>query len=159
AERAQLAQKIQHLGPAVILLGAGLQSLRDDPHGIAFLIALFEIASSVLLLVTMGRAVRRAVRRAEADAVLHHAHHGVAWIEIFTAAVLAAEVWDPYHATHHIKRPTVLLAVTLLVVGVLHPKILARAGRRRTLRVEEEGLFVGARPFRRSIRARWDEVA
>lgn len=159
AERAQLLQKFQHLGPAVILLGSGFQTLRGDRQGIALWIALFQIASSVLLLATMGQAVHSAARRADADAAVHHAHHGVSWIEIFTAAVLAAEAWEHYHATNHIKRPTVLLAVTLLVLGLLHPKILTRARRRGTLRVEDEGLYVGARPFRRSIRATWDDVA
>lgn len=158
AERAQLGQKLQHLGPAVVLFGSGFQTLRGSPHGLALVLALFEVVSSLLLLVTMGHAVRSAARRVDADASLH-AHHGVAWIEIFTAAVLVAEAWEHYELTHHVKRPTVLMALTLLVIGVLHPKILARAQRRRTLRVDDEGLYVGTKKFRRPIRAKWDEVA
>lgn len=155
-ERAQLAQKFQHLGPAIVLFGSGFQLLRQEPHGAALGIAGMEIVSSVLLLATMGRAVRSAFRPVDA-AASPHAHHGVAWIEIFTAAVLLAEAWEHYHATGRIKRPTVLLALMLLVVGWLHPKIAARAQRRRTLRVEDDALYVGTKFG--SIRANWDQVS
>src|SRR4051812_34019076 len=106
----------------------------------------------------MVRAVRQVRRPASAVEAPQLHHHGVDWIDIFTAAVLAAEAWEHYHVTHHIKRPTVLLALTLLVIGLLHGRIVRRAEKRFTLRIEDEGLHVGGKPFR-SIRAKWGEVA
>jgi hypothetical protein len=155
-ERALLAQKLQHGAPAVVLLASGLQALREQPHGFALSLALFEVASSALLIGTVIRALRQARRPANAAASAHP-HHGVDWIDVFTAGVLFAEAGERYHMTHHIARPTILMAVTLLTVGLLHGRILRRFGKRQTLRVEEDGLYVGGKPFR-SITARWADV-
>ena len=156
-ERAAIGQKIQHAAPAVVLLGAGLQALREGAHGPALALALFEIASSGLLIGSFVRAIRPA--RRPVNAAEHpHSHHGVDWIDIFTAAVLIAEAWEHYHVTHHVKRPTIALAIALLAIGLLHGRIKKRAEKRRTLRIEDEGLYVGGKPFR-SLRVKWNEIA
>lgn len=156
-ERALIAQKIQHAAPAVVLFGAGITALREGPHGAELLLAIVEIVSSALLMGSFARAIRKARRPANAAEHPHH-HHGVDWIDIFTAAVLFAEAWEHYHVTHHVKRPTIALAVALLTIGLLHGRILRRSEKRRSLRVDEEGLYVGGKPFR-SLRATWDEIA
>jgi len=156
-ERALIAQKIQHAAPAVVLFGAGITALREGPHGAGLLLAIVEIVSSALLMGSFARAIRKARRPANAAEHPHH-HHGVDWIDIFTAAVLFAEAWEHYHVTHHVKRPTIALGVALLVIGLLHGRILRRSEKRRSLRVDEEGLYVGGKPFR-SLRATWDEIA
>ena len=141
----------------MVLLGAGLQALREGAHGPALALALFEIASSGLLIGSFVRAIRQA--RRPVNAAEHpHSHHGVDWIDIFTAAVLIAEAWEHYHVTHHVKRPTIALAIALLAIGLLHGRIKKRAEKRRTLRIEDEGLYVGGKPFR-SLRVKWNEIA
>ena len=156
-ERAIIVQKLQHAAPAVVLFGAGITALGEGAHGAELALAIVEIASSVLLMGSFVRAIRRA--RRPVNAAEHpHSHHGVDWIDIFTAAVLFVEAWEHYHVTHHVKRPTIVLAITLLVIGLIHGRIVRRAERRFTLRVEDEGLYVGGKPFR-SLRAKWDEIA
>ena len=80
-ERAQVAQKFQHLIPVVPLLMAGLQAIKAGEHGFAFALAVFEIATSVLLLGTMVREIR-AMRRPAVHAAEVHGDHGVDWVEI-----------------------------------------------------------------------------
>lgn len=99
-ERAQALQKFQHAIPAVPLLLAGLQAMRSGERGFAFALGVFEIGTSVLLLVTMVREIR-AMRRPAIQAA--RAHHAVDWIEIFAAGVLTAEVLEHWHLTHHIR--------------------------------------------------------
>jgi hypothetical protein len=41
---------------------------------------------------------------------------------------------------------------------LLHGRILRRSEKRRSLRVDEEGLYVGGKPFR-SLHAKWGEIA
>ena len=94
-ERALLMQKLQHAAPAFVLLAAGLHALSEEPHGFALGLAIFEIASSVLLIGTVIRALRGARRPANARASLN-AHHGVDWIDIFTGSVLLAEVAERF---------------------------------------------------------------
>ena len=156
-ERAQLMQKLQHAPPAIVLLVAGLHALGEDTHGFALGLALFEIASSVLLIGTVIRALRAVRRPANAAAPLHPAHHGVDWIDIFTGSVLLAEVAERYHVDGHIVRPTLLLAVVLITIGLVHGKLAGRRQRRLTLRVDDEGLYVGGKPFR-SIKVGWADV-
>lgn len=155
-ERAVLIQKLQHAAPAAVLLLAGLNALREGVHGWALALAVLEIVSSVALGVTVLRAIRKARRPANASAPLH-AHHGPDWIDVFTAGVLFTEVLERYHHTHHIARPTILLAVVLLTIGLLHGRILTRAAKRMTLRVGDDDLYVGGKPFR-AIRVKWAEL-
>jgi hypothetical protein len=156
-ERAILLQKLQHAAPAVVLLGAGLTALGEDAHGFALALAILEIVSSVTLFVTIILALRQARRPANAAASLRP-HHGPDWIDVFTAAVLFTEAIERYHHTHHIARPTILLAVVLLTIGLLHGRIVTRAGRRMTLQVGDDDLFVGGRPFR-TLRVKWADLA
>jgi hypothetical protein len=156
-ERAVIAQKVQHAAPAVVLFGAGITALREGPQGAELLLAIVEIVSSALLMGSFAQAIRKARRPANAAEHPHH-HHGVDWIDIFTAAVLFAEAWEHYHVTHHVKRPTIALGIALLSIGLLHGRILRRSEKRRSLRVDEEGLYVGGKPFR-SLHAKWGEIA
>ena len=41
---------------------------------------------------------------------------------------------------------------------MLHGRIKKKAEKRRTLRIEDEGLYVGGKPFR-SLRVKWNEIA
>jgi hypothetical protein len=151
--RAQLAQKFQHLVPAVPLMFAGIEALQRGAHGLELALALFEIAASALLLGT----VIRELRAARSHAPAHHAAHTVDWFHIFAAGVLIAEAAERWHLTHHWPRPVLLTAAFSLVLGVMHGRIDAGIQRRRALRIDDDGIYFSTRPFAR-FRARWEDV-
>jgi hypothetical protein len=154
-EIGQALQKFQHAIPAVPLLSAGLQAIRNGEHGAALALGIFEIATSVALLGTVVREIR-AMRRPKVH--IEHAHHGVDWVHIFAATVLVAEVLEHYHLTHHIRRPTILTAIVTLGLGLGHGRLQALSDRRRALRVEDDEILIGGGKFFRTFRARWADV-
>jgi hypothetical protein len=119
-------------------------------------LAIFEIGTSLLLFGTVVLEVRR-LRAGARDAHAAHSSHGVDWFHIFAAAVMVAEVAEHYHLTHHWRRPTILMAVFTLALGLLHGRVEAFSDRRRSLRVDDDGIYVGGRPWG-SFRASWDDV-
>jgi hypothetical protein len=156
-ERALLAQKIQHVVAGVMLLVAGLQALGEEHHGFPFALALFEIVSSALLIGSAVFAFKKARRPVDHEHLPHLHHGGVDWMDIFAAGVLFAEVAEHWHLKHHIQRPAVLTAVTVLVLGLFHGRIARRAERRFTIRVGDDDLYVGGKPFR-TLRSRWADL-
>jgi hypothetical protein len=56
-QRAQLAQKLQHVFPAAVLLFAGLQQITGEPHGWGLLLAILEIVVGLLMLASLARTV------------------------------------------------------------------------------------------------------
>jgi hypothetical protein len=155
-DRGLFAQKLQHAIPAGPLLFAGVQAIAHGEHGLALALALFEIATSALLIGTVARELRAVTRPAGPSA--HAAHHGIDWVHVFAAAVLLAEVMEHYHLTHHIRRPTLLTAFLTLGLGLFHARLQRLSERRRALRVDDEGLQIGGNFFR-TFRARWEEIA
>jgi hypothetical protein len=81
-ERAQFVQKLQHGIPATGLLFAGVQALARGAEGFKLGLALVEIVTTGLLLVSVARALRRLRRTARSS---HHAGHGVDWAHIWAA--------------------------------------------------------------------------
>jgi hypothetical protein len=154
-ELGQAFQKLQHAIPAVPLLIAGIQAIRDGEHGFALALGFFEVASSVALLRTVVREIL-AMRRPKVHT--EDAHHGVDWVHIFAAAVLIAEVLEHYHVTGHIRRPIILTAIVTLALGLGHGRLQRFHEGRRVLRVEDDHLHVAGRPFR-TLRARWADVS
>jgi hypothetical protein len=153
-EKGQALQKFQHAIPAVPLLTAGLQAITHREHGFALALGIFEIVTSVALLGSVVLEIR-AMRRPKVHT--EHAHHGVDWVHVFAAAVLIAEVLEHYHLTGHIRRPTILMAIVTLALGLGHGRVQRFSEGRRVLRVEDDHLHVAARPFR-TLRARWADV-
>ena len=157
-KRAAAVQKLQHLLPAVFLLGDGGSALASGrAAGVELAIALLEVVSGALFLVATARNIRDAAR---GQAVPTHdvSHHGVDWTDVFAAAVVFAETVEHYHRTGHIVRPNVLMIATLLALAFFHGRLLGFAQRRRAIRVSDEGLSVGGRPFRRGLRAPWASI-
>ena len=153
--RAAVVQKFQHAVAGVFLLLQGLQSLRAHPAGMALVIAIVEVVTSAALIVAMIRAGRAMRRHTAAHS---HAHGGIDWIDVTIAGVLGAEALEKWHATHHIARPTILLALVLLAMGLLHGRIAAWGAARRALRATPTGLSVPLRgPFGRRDLA-WNEI-
>jgi hypothetical protein len=157
AERGLFLQKLQHALPSIVVLGDGLAHLSHNPHGVELLLGGFEVAAALAVMASVVHGFRK-LRASTADDEHAHHHHGVDWIDIFIGAMLSVEAYAKYHASGHIPRPTILMAVTMLVLGMAHGRIAAAGQRRRALRVTEDGISVSLRPFSRLSLA-WSEVA
>jgi hypothetical protein len=152
--RAILAQKLQHGVVGAALLSQGIATLAGRPAGIELGLGVIEVVTSVLLLGALARAFRQL---RSAKPALHTHHGGIDWIDIFVAGVLAAEALERWHTHHRIPRPTILLILVTLTVGVAHGRIASFGDRRRALRLTPEGISIPKRPFGRFTRG-WDQV-
>lgn len=154
-QRGQFIQKLQHAIPSIVVLGDGLTHVQDDPHGLSLALGAAEIAVSAIVIVLVIRGIRQLLKAA---AHAPHDHFGVDWIDLSLGAMLMVEAYAKYHATHHIPRPTILLAVAMTTIGLLHGKLVRRGTERRMLRVTSEGVSLPKRPFSR-LTLTWDEIA
>jgi hypothetical protein len=155
AQRGLFLQKLQHAVPSIVVLSDGLAHLSHDPHGIELALGVFEVGAALLVMGSVVRGIRQLKKRAAADA--HPHHHGVDWIDIFIGVMLSVEAYAKYHATAHIPRPTILLAVTMFTVGLTHGRLAAWGDRKRELRVGPEGISLPTTPFMRMTLA-WADV-
>lgn len=154
-ERALWLQKLQHAVPAGALLEAGVEGLLARRGGPGLSLALLEVAFGALLLRSLVVELRALPRwRPEGDAP---AHGGVDWTEVLAAAVLAVEALEHWHTRGHFPRPTALLAAVTLILGLTHARVAAYHLRRRALRIDDDGVRLGGRVFRR-FSATWDEI-
>ena len=71
--------------------------------------------------------------------------------------MLGIEVWAHWYESGHIKRPTVVMAVGIFAVGLLHGKI-ARAADVAGAQNRRRRVAVGGPPFQ-NFTATWDELA
>lgn len=153
-EYGALVQKFQHVLPAPVLLGDGITRVTAEGSSPWLLLGAAEIVSATALIVLFVRTVRRVVHhRGEA-----HVAHGVDWVDIFVGVMLLVEATVHWHETAHVRRPTVLLGFTMITFGILHKWIVAKITEHHTLRVNDEGISVGERFFRR-FSVRWPDVA
>ena len=151
-----LLQKLQHVVPSLPLLFHGIERVGHDGHGWSRALGVAEIVTSVLVVGAFARQVR-ATRSGHVDPGAE-THHHVDWVDLFLAAMLAVEVWAHWHETGHIKRPTVLVAITMLVLGLFHGRIVGAGNRRRGVWVTDDGIHVSRRPFSH-FRATWADLA
>lgn len=147
-ERAQLVQKLQHAIPAVPLLLAGLRGIQQGERGFALGLAIGELVVSALLLRTLVKEIASLRRPHVETGHGGHGAHAVDWFDILAAGVLTAEALERWHLHHHVARPTILLAVITLALGLFHGRIAAITSRRRALRMDADGIRVGGRFFR-----------
>ena len=158
AERGLFVQKLQHAIPSVIVLLDGLEHLSHNPRGAELALGVVEVVAAVLVMGSVFRGVRALRRRlATPHEDADHAHHGVDWIDLCIGVMLAVEAYAKYHATHHIPRPTILLAITMLAIGLSHGRIAAWGDRKRRLLVTPDGISIPGRFFRRTTLS-WAEV-
>jgi hypothetical protein len=150
-------QKLQHVLPSLPLLLQGMDRLRHEAHAWSRLLGVAEIATSALVIGAFVRLVRT-TRQGRLTDHPPQAHHGVDWVDLCIGAMLTVEVWAHWYETGHLKRPTILLAVGMLVLGSLHGRIAGWAGRRRGLWVTDDGIRASRRPFSH-FRATWAELA
>ena len=151
-------QKLQHAIPSLVVLGDGIEHLSHDPHGIDLWVGAAEVGVSLLVIGSMIRGFRELRQRTASGAHDGHAHHGIDWIDICLGVMLSVEAYAKYHATAHIPRPTIVLAVAMFAFGMLHGRLAAWGDRRRELRVGPDGISVPGRFFSRLTLA-WAEVA
>jgi hypothetical protein len=156
-QKGQFAQKLQHALPSVIVLSDGLDHLQHDPHGASLALGIAEVGISLAVIVTVVRGFRRLIRPADST---HdgHTHHGIDWIDLSLGGMLLVEANAKYHANGRLARPTIGLGVALILLGLVHGRIVAWGNRRRELRVDEEGISIPGRFFRR-LSLPWAEVA
>src|SRR5262249_15533918 len=83
----------------------------------------------------------------------------VDWVDIFLSLLLFTEVAARYIETepHRWARPTIVLALATLGIGLLHGRLTAFAATRQALRVTETGISVGGRFFGKFTVA-WHEI-
>jgi hypothetical protein len=155
--KAQFLQKLQHAVPAIVVLGDGLEHLSHREDALDLALGSTEVVISLLVAGSVIRGVR-ALRAHIAQTEHSHAHHGVDWIDICIGVMLLVEAWSKYHASGHIARPTLLLALVMLTLGVMHGRLLAFGARRRELRIDANGISVATKPFNR-MSLTWPEVA
>jgi hypothetical protein len=153
-ERMQLVQKFQHALPAPVLFGDGMHRVTSPQTPWSTALGAAEIAASAVVIVALLRAIRQQ-RRSAAHA--HHAH-GVDWIDIFLGAMIFVEVLVHHHETGRIQRPTALLGVAMIAMGLAHGWLFSRVARRRSLRIGDDGISVGRKFFRR-FSVRWPDIA
>jgi hypothetical protein len=151
-ERGELAKKLQHVVPALPLLGAGIQGLLHGERGFALALAVAEIVTSALLLRSMGKELKEFFRPAHGPG--HAGHHGVDWFEIFAAGMLFVEALERWHLHHHLPGPMILTAVVTLALGLFHGRIAAH----RTLRINDDGIRIGGRFLFRRFLVSWPEL-
>lgn len=157
AQKGQFIQKLQHAIPSVIVLGDGLDHLQHDPHGASLALGVAEVLVSVLVIGSVVRGFLK-LRAGAAPAAPGHAHHGPDWIDLFLGAMLLVEAYAKFHATGHVPRPTVLLGAVMILLGLVHGRIAAWGDRRLELRVDDAGISVPGRFFRR-LTLSWPQVA
>ncbi len=153
--RARALQRVQDIIPAAGLMYAGVQALGARVTGAALALAITEVATSGLLLFSIGRTLTE-VRKAHQP----HAHAAnVSWGEIWAASVLMAEWWERWHEGHHRSRPILLLAAVTLLLGLNHGRVARAVRRRRALTLTSEHFAVGKRLFLRRFRVTWEQLA
>jgi hypothetical protein len=157
ATRGLFVQKLQHAVPSIVVLGDGIEHL-SHAVGLDWWLGAVEVGVSLLVIGSVIRGVRALVKHTAKSAHDAHAHHGVDWIDICLSAMLSVEAYAKWHATGHIPRPTILLALTMLAIGLAHRRLASWGDRRRALRVGADGIRVPGRQFRRMTLA-WTEVA
>lgn len=158
-ERVQLAQKIQHGVPAIVIFFEGLDRILSGAGDVNRWLGTVEAFASLLVLGAIARAIGRLRWGAGHTPPRQRVHlHQVDWVDVLLAAMLFTEVAAHKYETGGWRRPTLLLAILTLGVGLMHGRLTAFQARRRALRVTDQGVTVGGRFFSRFI-APWAEIS
>jgi hypothetical protein len=159
AEKGLFIQKLQHAIPSIVVLGDGIDHLSHNPHGVELALGVFEVGAALAVIASVVHGIRTLRKPLPATADLHQGHHhGPDWIDIFIGVMLGVEAYAKYVATAQIPRPTIVLALAMVTIGLAHGKLAAFGDRRRELRVDADGISLPTKPFRR-LALKWAEVA
>ena len=157
ASRALFIQKLQHAVPSIVVLGDGIDHV-SHAAGLDWWLGAVEVGVSLLVIGSVIRGVREMLKHTAKSDQDVHAHHGVDWIDICLGVMLGVEAYAKYHVSGHIPRPTIVLALAMLAIGLAHGRLAAWGDRRRELRVSADGIRVPGKQFRRMLLT-WSEVA
>jgi hypothetical protein len=119
----RLLQKVQHALPGILLMSEGVHSLQAGAHGWHLALAIAEVATSAVVFIALIKAIRQLRDQTRGGAV-PHLHTGIDWVDIFLGVMVFTEAWAKYVETGHIARPTILLGVVMVVLGVFGGKFL-----------------------------------
>jgi len=156
--KAQLVQKIQHVVPSIFLLGDGLRRVADVSWDVRTLLGVAEIVSAALVLWTFARTLRRTFRALPpGDSEPRHAHAHVDWLDVFLGAMLMTEALVHRNETGHLPRPSLLVAIVTLALGLAHGRFRGLGTRHRVFRMDDNGITVPGRFFTRWT-ATWAEL-
>lgn len=120
---ARLFQKVQHAVPGFVLLGHGSAVWIHGAEGWHEILAIAEIGTSLIVFAMLAQAMRQLLGHFKAGTV-PHVHTGIDWIDIFLGAMLFTEVWSRYVDTGHIARPTILLGIVMILLGLFGSHII-----------------------------------
>ena len=137
ATRGLFIQKLQHAVPSIVVLGDGVDHL-SHAVGLDWWLGAVEVGVSLLVIASVIRGVRELVKHTAKSNHDVHTHHGIDGIDLCLSAMLSVEAYAKYHATSHIPRPTILLALTMLAIGLAHGRLAKFGDRRRELRAGAE---------------------
>jgi len=157
AHRGLFVQKLQHAVPSIVVLGDGIEHL-THVAGLGWTLGAVEVGVSLLVMGSVIRGFRELRRHTAKSDHDVHPHHGIDWIDISLGAMLSVEAYAKYHATAHVPRPTIVLAVAMFAIGLLHGRLASWGDRRRELRVGADGMTVPGKGFNR-MTLPWAEVA
>lgn len=153
-----MLRKVQHGVPALFLFFEGLDRILTRAGDWNRWLGTAEAFAGLLVLGAIGRAIGRLRWGAGSTPPRQHIKlHHVDWIDIGLATLLFVEVAAHRAETGEWRRPTLLLAVVTLAVGVLHGRITASAAKRQVLKVTDAGVSVGGWFFRR-FTAAWTDI-
>jgi hypothetical protein len=156
-ERVQLLRKFQHGVPALVLFLEGLERILTREGDWNRWLGTAEAFAGMLVLGAIARDIGRLRWGAGHTTPRQRVPlHQVDWTDICLAALLSAEVAAHRVETGLWRRPTLLLAILTLAVGLAHGRITAFMAKRHALHVTDAGVSVGGR-FRR-FTARWADI-
>lgn len=147
-QRGLLIQKLQHALPSIVLLGDGVTRVQEG-HGQSLGLGVIEIAVAGTVIASVINGFRKLSKPT---------HSVVDWIDFTIGVMLFVEAYMHQHETGHWKRPTILLAVVMLVLSFAHHRLMEWGSKRRALRVDDDGVSFGQKFMRRKI-IRWSEIA
>lgn len=125
----QLVQKLQHAVPGGVLLREGLTGIMEGVHGWHLALSVAEVATCAAVFVALVKAILELGSHFKAKTVPHR-HLGIDWVDIFLGTMLFTEAWAKYHENGHIKRPTIVLGVVMIILGLFGGKLVAWKARR-----------------------------
>ena len=145
-KRFLIAQRVNHVVPAVTLLLAAIEGLGGGHHKSLWLTAVEVIVGGGLLLVLI-----RDLRSGESAP-----HARVSLFDVVAAVVVFLEGVHRYNPSKGFQPATMyfVIAVATLVIGLLHHRIAAAVRAELTA----DGLAIRTRPFR-PLRMAWSDVA
>lgn len=139
-------QLVQDLGSVALLAPAAVERLRTGTS-LALALALFEVLA-ILLAVFSARDELRGK---------HESSRYVDWTNLFVAGAMFMEYAYGISIGKKAFSPLFVTAIVILVLAFIRPRLLARRGRKRVMRIDDEHLMLVTSRWRRFV-VQWADV-